>query len=638
MPEKVQRWRRAYDTGDQKLRSLLERHAVSLTHKRIPNAQSTLLLTPPPANRAKGKFNLGTIIYHKELHEAGLTEKELLQNLAIFGRSGAGKTNLVLYLLGQLADRSIPFIMFDWKRTGRHALPLLKKATVYTPGRQLNPLPFNPLTPPPGLEQHIHTNLVIDNMSSAYTLGDGAKSILQNAIALAHEKKRNPVIQDIRELVEQLDAGGREAGWKTTALRCLQSIANAQLISSENGGQLQALRRLSHSYSIIELDGLDQNARTFLVPLLCLWVYYLRLNQPDREKLRLVVVIEEAHQVLYARHSGGETVMEMLIRQCRELGISMVIIDQHPSLISKAVLGNTFTTCCFNLKSPSDIRTAGQLSLLSADDASHLSKLPTGHAIIKKQDRWKTPFHIKTPHIRVNKGQITDQHLKRLNIADSAHSQPLKPEQAKGGRVSQVPSRENPLDESSISLLKDVQEHPIDGVKGRYKRLMFSTRKAHRIKQNLVDLGMLEESSVLLRRTSLKALRLTAKARNIIGINENSTTESHLHWFWKSYYAEFMREINYRVYTEARLNGCVLDVLAVRSDRSIGIQVETGFSDMISNVESALRSNVSHLAVVATDEIARRRITRALDRVATPLRKRVSIEFRDSFVEKAHLF
>lgn len=83
--------------------------------------------------------------------------------------------------------------------------------------------------------------------------------------------------------------------------------------------------------------------------------------------------------------------MNMLLRQCRELGIAFIIVDQHPHLISSARLGNTFTTFCLNLKDPSDINRAAGLCLLDENERRYLTLLPVGQGIIKLQDRWRCP-------------------------------------------------------------------------------------------------------------------------------------------------------------------------------------------------------------------------------------------------------
>ena len=62
-----------------------------------------ILLSLPPATVAKGPFRLGTVLYESPKWPFGLREEELLQNVSIFGRSGAGKTNVCFQLLLELS-------------------------------------------------------------------------------------------------------------------------------------------------------------------------------------------------------------------------------------------------------------------------------------------------------------------------------------------------------------------------------------------------------------------------------------------------------------------------------------------------------------------------------------------------------
>ncbi len=53
----------------------------------------------PPEKTANGMINLGTILYDKERYPFGISSTELMQNMAILGRSGAGKTNVTFHIL-----------------------------------------------------------------------------------------------------------------------------------------------------------------------------------------------------------------------------------------------------------------------------------------------------------------------------------------------------------------------------------------------------------------------------------------------------------------------------------------------------------------------------------------------------------
>jgi len=98
-----------------------------------------------------------------------------------------------------------------------------------------------------------------------------------------------------------------------------------------------------------------------------LWIHHYRLPEKDREKLKHVLVIEEAHHILLRKKQemiGTEAITDIILREIRELGESIVLIDQHPPLISMPALGNTYTTICFGLKHKTDMNTISDSLLL----------------------------------------------------------------------------------------------------------------------------------------------------------------------------------------------------------------------------------------------------------------------------------
>ena len=126
------------------------------------------LLSLPPRTKSKGSIHLGRILYEGEKWEFGISQAELLRNMAILGMSGSGKTNLAFHILEHLVKKRVPFLFFDWKRTARHLIPNLRSPVrIFTPGRELSPFPFNPFIVPPGLEPRISVNHAVDVMADA---------------------------------------------------------------------------------------------------------------------------------------------------------------------------------------------------------------------------------------------------------------------------------------------------------------------------------------------------------------------------------------------------------------------------------------------------------------------------------------
>ena len=120
MPQEISHWLQIRDMADAELKELIEKQIISVAHKRLGNFRNKILLSLPPKQKIRGIFNLGTVLYEEQKWPAGISNSELMQNMAIFGRSGAGKTNVAFHLMEQLVEKKIPFLFLDWKRTARH--------------------------------------------------------------------------------------------------------------------------------------------------------------------------------------------------------------------------------------------------------------------------------------------------------------------------------------------------------------------------------------------------------------------------------------------------------------------------------------------------------------------------------------
>ncbi|MDX2199619.1 MAG: DUF87 domain-containing protein [Phycisphaerae bacterium] len=656
-PAFVRRWRLVRRAADSATRTLLDHELLHIAQQVLGDQAHGPMLSLPPPRTAAGRFAVGTVLYEQQKWPFGLRESELLQGLAVFGRSGAGKTNTVFHLLLQLISHGVPCLFLDWKRTARHLLPLLsRRLSFYTAGRALSPLAFSPFASPPGVDSRLYAQQVIDALAAAFTLGEGTKSLLHRALVSAYDAGESaPLPDSLRDRLRSAVDSSRARQWQTSAVRALDALSLARLGGGTATAQAAWVAGLSSGTTVIELDGLSISARQFLVPTLLNWVYASQLASPARERLQLVVIIEEAHHVLY-RASGRtrESILGTLVRQCREVGIGLVVVDQHPHLLAPAALGNSYTAVCLNQKDPADISAVARLCGLSSEQKIWVSRLPVGQAIVKLQDRWREPFLVQVPPVVFEKGAVTDEvlhaylnqnqagsgawralHAKSTGFgrvrpvddppdrqyADTSRTEPVadttnSPEaQAVSGESSSIGV---PLDSLSLAFLSDVVQHPDDGVKARYRRLGWSMSKGTRIKNALIYSGLLDSEWLTLGLTRTLLLRLTPHAKTLLSptarpneqtpllLQKNRTPtsgrESIPHEYWKRFIARQYEQAGYAVTLEAPrpppASGRV-DILAKRGNETIAIEIETGASNARRNIRQNARAGFLRIVVVA---------------------------------------
>lgn len=517
----------AYCAEDAEGKQQIETYLELLSAKHLPaNLDSSEPgLIPPPEQQAQGPYTIGSVFYAgKCLYDFGLREKEWIQHVGVFGRSGAGKTNAGFLILKQLQEKGKPVLIFDWKRNYRDLLALceFKDIEVYTIGRNIAPFTFNPLIPPKGTNPKTWLKKLIEVIAHAYLLGNGVMYLLQRAFDSVYEEagvysgkvEKWPTFRDVLVKARSHDARGREAGWLSSTLRALASLCFGDMDTLVNAGTPQNLEHLLTKTVILELDALTQQDKIFFIEALLLWIHHRRMIEKGRETFKHAILIEEAHHIFSGERRslvGGQSVMEITFREIREFGESLIILDQHPSQISLPALGNTYCTICMNLKHKTDINAIGQCLLLDKEK-DLLGTLKVGQAIVKLQGRVARPFQIKVPEFIVEKGKVTDNHI----MEHMQHTAPAVPEQDFTAGSTIVKPEVSETRDNEIAFLKDVQQNPESGIAARYKRLGLSVRQGQKLKTKLSEDDLIEERQETTKNGRLIIVQLTGKGWQVL--------------------------------------------------------------------------------------------------------------------------
>jgi hypothetical protein len=373
-----------------------------------------------------GEYVLGNVSYPpgKEYAVFGLREQEWIRHVLILGMTGTGKTNLVFQILNELQQHHKPFLVFDWKRNYRDLQQTTAFAglQVFTIGRDISPLFFNPLIPPPGTPPGEWIMKLVDVLKHAYFVGEGVEYLLRRAFDQVYEangyhdgtRTGVPTFYHAREIVMQQRLQGRMSLWQASALRVLESLCFRHGLGPVVNKESWNHQDLLNKPVILELDALSDTDKVFFTEAMILWLYELRKNERARETFKHALVIEEAHHVLSEkkeRSEGVETIMETCLRQIREFGEAVIVLDQEPSKLSNSIKANTTTKIMFSLGANKDMHDAsGELQT----EESYLPLLPVGTAMVTVRGRINRPALIKFPHIKIKKGMITDNRLGAL--------------------------------------------------------------------------------------------------------------------------------------------------------------------------------------------------------------------------------
>ena len=510
----------AYLFQDEEGREELEEQLNLLVNANLNrDVQNTTPIFHPPAQQeAQGDIFMGWVHYNeKDLCPFGLRPLELAQHTSFVGRTGSGKSNAGYLLAMNLTKAGIPWLCLDWKQSWRRLrnLPEFQGLRVYTIGRDVAPLRINPLIPPKGIDPKQHLKALVAVINAAYFCGAGVEYLLTSVLDELYQKhgvydgqvKRYPTFRDVLAILKTIPATGRVSLWLSSAIRAVHSLCFGAMDSIVNSGSNVTMDELLSQPTVLELEALSHADKLFFSEMLMLQIYSHRMVKNERNQIKHILIIEEAHHLLsrLSQRSGQPaSIVEVIFREIREMSEGIVFLDQMPSEISKTALANTYTTISMNLKGKQDVTTISAAMLLQEEQPLALGTMEIGKAIVKLQGRIKEPFMIRVPEITIPAVPVTDEIIRQAMT-------PLV-------RLAEPPAEADKnlspkLTGSEIAFLKDVAIMPNSGVVARYTRLGLSGRQGDKTKRSLIDLGLIEEAEKLTPHGRTKVIRLTEKGQ-----------------------------------------------------------------------------------------------------------------------------
>ena len=569
------------DKGRDEVRREIESILAPFSRELLLNDKP--LLECPSAEEAAGEIYIGDVCGASGLLWGfGLSREELNQHVLLLGRSGHGKTVLIMNIIGQLMELGIPFLAFDFKRDLRH---LIRHFSMWV--FRWSDLRINLLQPPPGVGLKTWEGLFCDLYAFTYGWFHGSRNMLQEYLHELYESEGSKAtLPKLYELIKNAEerTRKRQEYYDVVANRLFSTVTNlGDVISCEESMDIEELLR--HP-CVIELDGLPRDEQNLLVDWFLFWIYAYRLAQEHRGVLKHVLIFDEAKRVFDANKELRQTTEELgvapidiITDEIREFGEALIVSDQEPSKLTHSIKANTYTKICGSLGHGGDIADIAEAMNLSDEERKAISMLERGEWIVKLSGRYTKPFMIRTRDFPVKKDVSDGELAERMKPVIERLMPKIEPKSAYlEGRKAK---RE--LSEDAWRLLININGHPFNGISARAKQLRLSPRRIESAKRELIENGLVMQVEIpltgrrptaflVLTRKALKFLRsrgVETKLWNYIGNVgfEHLLYQVLVRWEFK--------KLGYDAHIEAKLpSGRRIDVLAVKGDRRIGVEVE----------------------------------------------------------------
>ncbi|MFH0711843.1 MAG: DUF87 domain-containing protein [archaeon] len=388
-----------------------------------------VLLEPPRKEIIDGDYSLATIVYaNKKLFDFTLREKDWPRHICVTGMSGSGKTTFAFKIIEALNAHDKPYLIFDWKKSFRPLITKDNTISIFTIGDEKvsNLFKTNINEPPKGVAPKEWINVLSDLLTECFSASFGVHKVILETLdeafkewGIYHGSENYPTWNHIKwRLEEKINkTQGREAGWIESALRIATVMTFGEFgkIVNYKGEKSISVEDLLDKKVIMELNSLGSVEKTFFCDFILTYIYKLKKARQNEVNQRFdhAIIVDEAHNIFLKKPTNftNETVTDMIYREMREYGTSLICLDQHVSKISDTVKGNSACHIAFQQQLPQDIYDISEIMQLR-ESRHYFSQLPVGNAIVKLAERYTLPFLIEVPYVEIRNQTVTDENVK----------------------------------------------------------------------------------------------------------------------------------------------------------------------------------------------------------------------------------
>ena len=518
-------------------------HALYIKYVDQAVLKNQILLEPPVKQALNGEYPIGKVYYAGQtLQTFNLRESDWQRHVCITGMSGSGKTTLSYQIIKNFITNQKPFIIMDWKKSFRPLMLIDPDMMLFTIGNSTtsNSFKVNINKPPQGVPPKEWISIISDVIIESFSASHGTAKILAETMDKAFRdfkvyqgSENYPTWYQIRDRLEEKENHARnkrrESEWLTSATRIAHMLTFGDYGECLNtkGAQEMTVQDLMNKRVIFELHSLNTAQKKFYCEYLMTYIYKMKKNMnmtPDC--FEHAIIVDEAHNIflkdkpVYVK----ETITDMIYREMREYGESLIVLDQHISKLSEVVVGNSACVIAFQQTLPRDVATVSDMMQLK-QHRDYFSMLEVGQAVVRLAERHNQAFMIKTPYIPLKKKNVSNeyviQRMKKLmqermvaKAINSSTEDGINQEMHELKKIynnsgvqadtqelkkiySQEPSgiqeaRQEQLEKEEKTFLELISRKELT-VSQAYRQLGLSARKGNQIKKALLEKQLIQE-------------------------------------------------------------------------------------------------------------------------------------------------
>ncbi len=371
----------------------------------------------------------------------GISLCRLKEHLFNAGMTGSGKTMALQSIVIQLYQHGINSLIIEPTKKEYRALKTLKNhndenvrqyainVRLYTGGdNRTSPIRLAPLYVPDGINRDEHIENILNCFMAGTPISGSMPMILGEALEQVYEDHCNsnnsPTLRQLVAILKKVIDSKGYTGEIKDNLDAILGIRLGAMTRRLMGKIFQCdlpIPNISTFFeypSIIELDMMPEEQSCLLILFILNSIReYIKVLPWNKEGLRLVIILEEAHVILgnrsvniqseeIANPRGHATdFICRMLAECRAAGVGIIIADQLPSVIAPEVIKHTGSKLAFRQVDTVDRNILGGSMLMSEMEMDEIARFNPGDAYLHAPG-YHRPRRIKTINMEDKYGKI----------------------------------------------------------------------------------------------------------------------------------------------------------------------------------------------------------------------------------------